>query len=104
MCRDRDSQNSETNTESKEESGQENDSVNVDKSQQQTGSSTEGLQSLDEEKETGPGVKDDSQTPSPTSDGHEQDIMNSKQEDRQTPMCSRREPKMTVNEKRTDQK
>ncbi|XP_026223947.1 ras and Rab interactor 2 isoform X3 [Anabas testudineus] len=82
MCRDRGSQNSQTDTESKEESG----SVDVDKSPQQAGSSTEGLPPLSEEKPRGQEVKDVSKTPSSASDCNEQGIL-SKQKDRQT-LCA----------------
>ncbi|XP_044057229.1 ras and Rab interactor 2 isoform X2 [Siniperca chuatsi] len=84
-CRERGTQNSETETRSKEESEKESDSVNIDESQHQTESTKEALQPLKEE--NGRGAEDVSQTSTPASDCNQQDVIMSKQEERQT-LCT----------------
>ncbi|XP_051253300.1 ras and Rab interactor 2 isoform X2 [Dicentrarchus labrax] len=86
-CRDRGSQNSETETGSKEESVKESDSVNVDESQQQTESTTEAPQLLKEETSGEQGAEDESQTSIPAPDCNQQDVIRSKQEERLT-LCA----------------
>ncbi|XP_040903135.1 ras and Rab interactor 2 [Toxotes jaculatrix] len=85
--RQRGSQNCETETGSKEESGKETDSVDTEESQQQMESSQETLQPLREETGTEQGDKNQSQTFTPASDCHQEEVIRSKQEDRQT-LCT----------------
>ncbi|GLD65653.1 ras and Rab interactor 3-like protein, partial [Lates japonicus] len=83
-CRDRGSQNSDMETRRKEDN-----SVNTDKSQQQQEmeSSAEALQPMTEE--TG-GGEDQSETSAPTSDCQQEEVIRSKQENRQT-LCTAEE-------------
>ncbi|XP_038549792.1 ras and Rab interactor 2 [Micropterus salmoides] len=80
-CRERATENSETETGSKGESGKQSDSVSTDESQQQTESPKEALQLLKEE--NGQGAEDESQTSTLASDCNQQDVIRSKQEERQ---------------------
>ncbi|XP_071352466.1 ras and Rab interactor 2 isoform X2 [Trachinotus anak] len=81
MCKERGLQNSETETERKQESGRDND---TNESQHQIESNEEALQPLREE--TGRGQEDEhqSQTSTAASDCHQQEAIRSKHEDRQT--------------------
>ncbi|XP_060929577.1 ras and Rab interactor 3 [Limanda limanda] len=89
--RERGPQNSDTDTVSKEESGEENDYFHPDESQQQSDSSAGALQQLREETEREQGHKDQSQTSCPGSDCQQQDVTGSKHEDRQTPCAAEEE-------------
>ncbi|XP_074497401.1 ras and Rab interactor 2 isoform X1 [Sebastes fasciatus] len=89
--RDKGAQSSKTETVRKEESGKESDSVNDDESQQQqTESTTEALQPLEEEASRAREDEDGSQTSTPTSDFNQQDVIRSKQEHTQT-LCTAEE-------------
>ncbi|XP_070686061.1 ras and Rab interactor 2 [Pempheris klunzingeri] len=79
-CRERATQDSET-----EAGSQVCDPVGTEESQQQTESSTEALQPLEEEETSrGRAAEDELPTSTPASDCNQQDVMRSKQEDTQT--------------------
>ncbi|XP_039987708.1 ras and Rab interactor 3 isoform X2 [Xiphias gladius] len=90
MCRERGSQNPETGIGTKEESGKGNVFVYTDEALQQTESSVEALQQLREETGRGQGDEEQSQMSTPLSDCHQQEVIRSKQEDRQT-LCTAEE-------------
>ena len=89
--RERGPRSSDTDTVSKEESGEEKDSSHPDESQQQRDGSAGALQQLREETERERGHKDQSQTSCPGSDCQQEDGTGSKQEDRQSPCAAEEE-------------
>nr|XP_019950512.1 PREDICTED: ras and Rab interactor 3-like [Paralichthys olivaceus] len=92
MCLETGPRNCDTDTVTTEEIGKEKDCFHPDESQQQRDSSAGALQQLREETEREQGHEDQSQTPSPGSDCHQQDGTGSKQENRQNP-CAAEEDK-----------